>query len=202
MITNLNQEDIDRLKKEVESLVGRPIKSPKDFEFLARQIKGYTEENISVSTLKRIWGYVAAQNNPSLYNLNLLSRMLGYPDWYNFTLGDGEAASSRFFVKSKLVAEALQVGEQVKLTWNPGRVVTIVCRGNDHFEVLESVNSKLAAGDTFTCHQFVTDEPLYLSNLYHPDILPPPLQLRGRTERRHQVERNGGRTLREAFRHN
>ncbi len=172
MITNLNQEDIDRLKKEIETLVGRPIKSPKDFEFLARQIKGYTEDTISVSTLKRIWGYVATQSKPSLYNLNLLSRMVGYPDWHNFTLGDGEAASSRFFVKSKLIAEALQVGEQVKLTWTPGRVLTIVCHGNEHFEVLESVNSKLAVGDTFTCHQFVTDEPLYLSNLHHPGITP------------------------------
>lgn len=56
MVTNLRQEDLDRLKEEVENLVGRKIKSPKDFDFLSRQIQGYTQEKISVSTLKRMWG--------------------------------------------------------------------------------------------------------------------------------------------------
>ncbi len=172
MVTNLKQEDLDRLKKEVEGLVGRTIKSPKDFDFLARQIQGYTDETISVSTLKRIWGYVATQSKPSRYNLNLLSRMVGYPDWNNFVSGNGASASSRFFVKSKLMAQALMEGEEVRLTWSPGRVLTIAYRGNELFEVLESVNSKLAVGDTFICHQFVADEPLYLSNLKHPGIPP------------------------------
>lgn len=152
--------------------MGRTIKSPKDFDFLARQIQGYTDETISVSTLKRIWGYVATQSKPSRYNLNLLSRMVGYPDWNNFVSGNGASASSRFFVKSKLMAQALMEGEEVRLTWSPGRVLTIACRGNELFEVLESVNSKLAVGDTFICHQFVADEPLYLSNLKHPGIPP------------------------------
>jgi len=172
MIENYRQEDFDRMRKEVEGLVGRTIKCPKDFEFLERQIQGYTNERISVSTLKRMWGYVASASKPSLFNLNLLSRMVGYPDWNAFVGGQEGVPSSRFFVKSKLIADALCVGEEVRLSWNPGRIVTVVYRGNDFFEVLESVNSKLAKGDTFTCHQFVADEPLYLSNLTHPGIPP------------------------------
>ena len=49
-------------------------------------------------------------------------------------------------------------------------LLTIMYRGNDTFEVVESINSKLAKGDTFTCPQFVEDQPLYLSNLSHPGI--------------------------------
>ena len=41
MVENYKQEDFERLKEEVETLVGRTIKSPKDFDFLARQVKGY-----------------------------------------------------------------------------------------------------------------------------------------------------------------
>ena len=54
MVEQFNQEDFERLKHEVEALVGRTIKSPKDFEFLTCQILGYTSEIISMSTLKRI----------------------------------------------------------------------------------------------------------------------------------------------------
>ena len=167
MVENYKHEDFERLKKEVENLVGRSIKGPKDFDFLSRQIHGYTNESISMSTLKRMWGYVASTSKPSLFNLDLLSRMVGYPDWAAFCEGDNGMASSRFFVKSKLISAALEVGEEVRLTWCPGRIVTIKYLGNDSFEVLESVLSKLDVGDTFTCHQFVADEPLYLSNLHH-----------------------------------
>lgn len=170
MVEHFNQEDFERLKHEVETLVGRTIMSPKDFEFLTCQIQGYTNETISVSTLKRMWGYVVTSCKPSVYNLNLLSRMVGYPDWESFVAGKNADSSSRFFVKSKLVAEALNLGEQVKVKWNPGRLLVIEYCGDDRFEVMESVNSKLSVGDTFVCHQFVADEPLYLSNLHHPGI--------------------------------
>lgn len=170
MVEKFNQEDFERLKEEVEILVGRDIQTPKDFDFLYRQIKGYTGESISVSTLKRMWGYVASTSKPSHFNLNLLSRMVGYPSWSAFSSGKGEEGSSHFFVKSKLMAESLEVGERVKLTWTPGRILIIRYQGHDVFKVEESVNSKLVKGDIFTCHQFVDAEPLYLSNLQHPGI--------------------------------
>lgn len=157
---------------EVEHLVGRKIKSPKDFDFLSRQIQGYTKDKISVSTLKRMWGYVASESKPSLFNLDLLSRMVGYPDWNTFVAGQDNIASSRFFMRSKLMAAALDVGEEVRLTWNVGRIVTIKYLGNDSFEVLESINSKLEAGDTFACHHFVAGEPCYLSNLQRKNLPP------------------------------
>lgn len=172
-MTDFKQEDFDRLKEEVESLVGRKINSPKDFDFLSRQIIGYMGESISISTLKRMWGYVSSSCKPSSYNLNLLSRMVGCADWNSFCHSEGEYASSRFFLKSKLMAAALDNGEKVKLSWFFGRVVTIVYLGNDTFKVEESINSKLSKGDTFTCHQFVTDEPLYLSNLHHVGMSSP-----------------------------
>ncbi len=74
-----------------------------------------------MSTLKRMWGYVASPCKPSKYNLNLLSRMVGYPDWASFVGGQEGLSSSRFFVKSKLIADALQKGELVKIDLVPGQ---------------------------------------------------------------------------------
>ena len=54
MVEHFNQEDVERLKNEVETLVGRTIMSPKDFELLTCKIQGYTNETICVSTLKRM----------------------------------------------------------------------------------------------------------------------------------------------------
>lgn len=167
MTERYSDEDIDRLKKEVEVLVGRTIKSPKDFEYLSGQIFGYMKTNLSISTLKRLWGYVASTSHPSRFNLDLLSRMVGYSDWSAFLNRQEGEASSRFFMKSKLVADALQVDDKVRLTWQPSRIVALKYLGNNVFVVEESIKSKLAKGDTFTCQQFVDSEPLYLFNLKH-----------------------------------
>jgi hypothetical protein len=146
MMEDYKKEDFDRLKNEVETLVGRKIVSPRDFDFLSRQIEGYTQETVSVSTLKRLWGYVACSCKPSRFNLELLSRMVGYPSWNAFVESKDAVASSRFFFKSKLIADALVVNDLVRLTWQPGRILTIKYLGNDNFKVMESLNSKLAAG--------------------------------------------------------
>lgn len=170
MVKEYRQEDFERLKKEVETLVGRTISSPKDFEFLSRQIEGYTHESISVSTLKRMWGYVASKCKPSRFNLDLLSRMVGYPSWEALVGGVDEGKSSRFFVRSKLIANALDIGNRVRLSWNPGRIVTLSYLGDDRFRVVGSLRSKLDEGDTFTCQQFVAGETAYFSNLRHPNV--------------------------------
>ena len=39
MMEDYKKEDFDRLKNEVETLVGRKIVSPRDFDFLSRQIE-------------------------------------------------------------------------------------------------------------------------------------------------------------------
>ena len=69
-----------------------------------------------------------------------------------------------------MIADALDRGEQVKLTWYAGREEVSEYQGNGFFIVVESINSKLGKGDTFICHQIVADEPLYLSNLQHADM--------------------------------
>lgn len=48
------QEDIKRLISFVEKVAGKTMQAPRDFMFLYEQLKEFTGETISVSTLKRI----------------------------------------------------------------------------------------------------------------------------------------------------
>ncbi len=56
-----------------------------DFEELSFQIQEKTSEVISATTLKRIWGRVAYDSNPSRHSLDALSIFLGYASWRDFT---------------------------------------------------------------------------------------------------------------------
>jgi len=55
-----------------------------DFEQLSEKIFEKTRVQLSVSTLKRIWGKVRYENFPTNATLNALSGFLGYENWRDF----------------------------------------------------------------------------------------------------------------------
>lgn len=171
-------EQIARLKNTIEKVVGRKIEHPKDFDFLSKQIEGYVGEHISVSTLKRVWGYVASGSEISGYTLNVLSRMVGYADWEDFCKvqndedEEGIGDSSHKIICRKLFTSALNRGDKISIVWKPERKIVIQFEGQDQFIVKESIKSKLKEGDIFHCLQFIDQQPLFLSGLYRKGMPP------------------------------
>lgn len=60
------------------------IWSNDDFEQLSEKIFEQTKVQLSVSTLKRIWGKVKYENFPTAGTLNALASFLGYENWRDF----------------------------------------------------------------------------------------------------------------------
>lgn len=166
------EEDIKRLLKHVEEVVGKSVQAPRDFILLHEQLLEFTGSTISVSTLKRLWGYTHSKCQFSLHSLDLLSQMIGYSNWKSFLEEKSEVPSSQFFVNQKLNSHSLEVGEKMKLTWQPDRVITIEYRGSNKFIVRESQNSKLQSGDIFHCEQFMEHEPLVMTHLIRKEMTP------------------------------
>lgn len=82
----MDQQDktLSLLLHKVEEMVGRTMRTPKDFEFLAAQIYEQTHSTISVSTLKRVWGYVDAYKSVRESTLDLLAQFIGYDNYQHF----------------------------------------------------------------------------------------------------------------------
>ena len=80
---------LQRMCRELESAVGKPLQTSRDFDSLSRMIAERMRERISPTTLKRLWGYLNEENNPRKYTLNLLSRFLGYRDFEHFSQQQG-----------------------------------------------------------------------------------------------------------------
>ena len=55
-----------------------------DFELLVEEIYRVTGTNLSLTTLKRIWGKVDYQSQPSISTLNVLAQYLGYVHWRDY----------------------------------------------------------------------------------------------------------------------
>lgn len=79
---------LERLREAIELAVDRKMKTPKDFDFLAGQIFAKLHENVSSTTLKRIWGYLPETSTPRISTLDLLAQFVDYEDWESFCRQD------------------------------------------------------------------------------------------------------------------
>jgi len=164
--------EIFELKQRIEESLGRKMKASSDFTFLSGAIWERTHENLSASTLKRLWGYVDGPDTTRNSTLEILSKFLGFNDWDGFLEKISESNGSDRVKTEHIRTDDLTVGDLVSVSWKPNRHCTFRYLGNYNFIVEKSENSKLKEGNTFHCSLFILGEPLYLNDLVQGDNPP------------------------------
>ena len=163
----IDRPEIYELRLRIEASIKRKIETPADFDFLRGIIWERTHEQISTSTLKRLWGYVDGVDNARNSTLNVLSKALGYENWDAFILKlkSENVDNSDLVMSESMSSSNLKIGDRLMIAWQPNRVCVLKYLGDNQFEVMESQNSKLKVGDTFRCGLFILGEPVYINDL-------------------------------------
>ena len=163
----IDRPEIYELRLRIEASIKRKIETPADFDFLRGIIWERTHEQISTSTLKRLWGYVDGVDNARNSTLNVLSKALGYENWDAFILKlkSENVDNSDLVMSESMSSSDLKIGDRLMIAWQPNRVCLLNYFGDNQFEVMESQNSKLKVGDTFRCGLFILGEPVYINDL-------------------------------------
>ncbi len=166
-LMNKNAPEILSLRLDIENELKRRIKTPYDFEFLAGVVWERLHENISPTTLKRLWGYIDGADTTRRTTLCLLSRFLGYADWeaYMAALALRNDVESETFAGEGVRSDDLQKGQLVEVTWLPNRRCVFRYEGANRYVATEAQNAKLQAGDRFETACFLIGKPMYLDNL-------------------------------------
>ena len=169
----INKKDIENLVRMIEVVVHRKMTSPYDFEFLSDAISMRCHTTISVSTLKRIWGYVKNPHTPYANTLKILSRFIGYKDFDDFVANkDHKVPSSFVYTASFLSYKDMQIGDMVWIAWAPNRQCLLTYQGDHRFVVTAASNTKLHVGDSFSSMYFSEGMPLFLDNYVHKNNPP------------------------------
>lgn len=163
----------EKLRTTAEKMIGYKPHTPNDFVRLCDRVFQRTHECVSSSTLRRFWGYNHENVRASRYTLDVLSRFVGFCDYDDFcSKGCEDELQSSPVLSYKIGIKELKIGDRLFLTWQPGHSCTIFHKGNGHFYVESSENTRISAGDTFDCYLFVNHEPLYLDNFVHGNSAP------------------------------
>lgn len=156
---------IDRLLEAIETALGRKMDSPRSFEELRTLVFDRLNVLISVSTLKRLWGYVDTDAVPRRSTLSVLSRLLGYADWDGFcrAYANPDEVQSNPVITTRIdVDRDLRVGDRIRIMWQPGRICDVEYLGDGGFVILHAEQTRLSEGDTFECHLIIEHEPMYI----------------------------------------
>ena len=157
--------EISELKQQIEESVGRKMKTSSDFIFLSGIIWERIHENLSSSTLKRLWGYVDGPDKTRNSTLDILSRFLGFKDWDGFADHISQNSSSGQVQTEHIKTDELSVGDLVSISWKTNRLGVFRKHGDYRKSVEQSENAKMKVSNTFRCGLFILGEPLYLNDL-------------------------------------
>lgn len=69
------------IRQKIEARYGKPLRYSKDCDGLANSINKSSHERVSVTTLKRLFGFAKSVEQPRLYTLDVVAAYIGYKDW-------------------------------------------------------------------------------------------------------------------------
>lgn len=161
----MTKQQLEALQNEVERRFGQTVNTPTDFAALSDCLQRAIGETLSVSTLKRVWGYVIGYETVRPSTLNTLARYAGCRDWNDFCTTLDNPDGSDFPDGDVVAMSTLLVGDRVEVNWSPGRRIVAQYLGQGRMRVVESERSKLAVGDTFSCAGMVCGEQLLLTQV-------------------------------------
>lgn len=146
--------------------------TPSEFNELSRIIQQKTGRSISLSSIKRIWGYVRYEGFPSVTTLNTLAQYNEFTDWETFLIGNSSrnGDDSGFLEASVINAENIETGKKLLLCWGDDKSCEIESLGASKFRVNRSQNIKLLPDDTFTLHTLCLGHPIYISDIMRGEL--------------------------------
>lgn len=155
--------EIEFLKSEVAKTFGSRISITSDFLALSMNIIEKTGVDLSVSTLKRVWGVVSLSPCHRLTTLDVLAQYTGRKDFRELVLELKD--SSNFFSTKSVLSDELEQNDCVRLEWLPDRQVILQHVVGNNFLVLDSGTSKLCDGDQVKVREFIQGHPLIINSV-------------------------------------
>lgn len=141
------------------------LRLPSDCEYLALDIESKTGVHIGATTLKRLVGFAQDERTPHASTLDAIARYLGYAHWAELKKVENRGNSDFNTFDDEIRSADLQPDDMVEITYLPDRTVRMKYLGNNHYQVVESLNSKLKTDDEVEIFNFVLHHPLLVLNV-------------------------------------
>lgn len=142
------------------------LRQPSDCEFLSLDIESKTGVRIGATTLKRLVGFAKDERMPHASTLDAIARYLGFTYWEELSQIEDKGNSDFDTTDEEVRSADLQKDAVVEVAYLPDRKIRMQYLGNNHYQIIESENSKLQVGDEVEVLNFVLHHPLLVLNVW------------------------------------
>lgn len=153
---------INALRHKLEHVYGMPVKSGNQCHDLSDFIYRETGEMISFQTLRRFFGFIKTNSDPSFNTLNIISKVCGFQHYQDFC--DQENAKSK---APNLIEQVFSISLRKEHDLN----YHLVCRNIAQYlyNDLEEVNKNIRfLSNSKTAHLFFFERFPFIDHINHP----------------------------------
>ncbi len=150
--------------------------TPSEFNELLMRIQKTTGHTLSLSSIKRLWGYVKYNGTFSPTTLNILARFNGKKDWESFKRSIEKEVEitndddSGFHSDTMIDTGKYKAGDRIQLRWGDNKGCDMKCVEHMRFKVERALNIKLKEGDIVTLHTLCIGHPVNVSDIVRDDM--------------------------------
>ena len=153
------------LRSLLEARSGHSMQSAADCEWMAMDIKSKLHDGPSVTTLKRLLGFLPDDKQHRDSTMSFIAHYLGYKNNTELQQALTKCASDFGTNDGVLENSQLETGDHVEIAYQPDRTITFEYEGDDRFLVTQSINSQLQPDDEVVIRQFAIGFPLLADNV-------------------------------------
>lgn len=151
----------------IEARFGQEITESKQCVALAQHIFDVTHQCFSNTNAKRMFGLTSDPvKHHQASTMDIIAHYLGYADRRELAHALGNTDDiSMFEPIDEVDFDTLCAGEQIQISYNPDRLLTLTYMGDNWFIINESKNSKLQQGDRLRIMQIAKGFELLVSDV-------------------------------------
>jgi hypothetical protein len=116
--------------------------------------------------LKRLIGFAEDERTPHASTLDAIARYLGFAHWEELSQIEDKGNSDFDTTDEEVRSADLQTDAVIEVTYLPDRKVRMKYQGNNRYQIIESLNSKLLVGDEVEILNFLLHHPLLVLNVW------------------------------------
>lgn len=144
---------------------GFRLSTASDIEKLVHDIESETREHVGVNTVKRLLCYLPDEREPRVGTLDVIARYLGFDTWKQLQEVEGKSNSMWGTNGNEIDVASLPTGKTIVINYRPDRRLVLRQAHGTTLNVIESVNSKLRAGDVIDVTTIIKGYPLIIDNV-------------------------------------
>lgn len=158
------------IKEKIETEFGQHVKYPRDCDALSADITSKTNQRISGSTVRRLFGFISGTAEPRSFTLDVIAEYVGYSSFEDLIESFKENSIKETKIIELIDPKDLRTGEKIRLSFDVNNHFCAEYIGESKFKVDDSSCDSVQLNDIVSVTKIRLHQPLFLENLLRNNI--------------------------------